>query len=136
MRAIKQEDKLGCGIACVAFILKIKYEDTRDLFADGKRRANEEANFYCREIVRILESRTLSCEYKYLKKRLKHKIYRPNTIVFIKKSEKYPFGHYLCRSKVGWMDPWINIPNKKIEAGFRKRLPGKPVYYIQASGDF
>lgn len=133
VRAVKQEDQLGCGIACVAFILRIKYKDARHLFVDGKRRAKEEANFYCREIAKILESRTLlSCEYKYLKRKLKHKIYKPTTIIFIKRSKKYPFGHYLCRSKTGWMDPWINIPNKKIVAGFRKRLPGKPTYFIQA----
>lgn len=41
-----------------------------------------------------------------------------------------PFGHYLIRFNNQWIDPWINLPNKNIKAGFRKRLPGKPIYGI------
>lgn len=87
MRYVKQEDGLGCGIACIAFVLKIKYKDAQGLFVDGKRRSKEEANFYCKEIVSILERRGLSYEYKYIKRRLKHKIYQRNIIVFIERSK-------------------------------------------------
>ena len=132
MKSIAQEDSLGCGIACVAFILKLTYKEAKNLFLDGKRRAKEEPNFYCGEIVGILENVGLSYEYKYLKKRLKHKIYRSNTIVYLRKSKKYPFGHYLVRYENKWMDPWINFPKENINAGFRKRLPGKPIYAIMS----
>ena len=60
-------------------------------------------------------------------------MYQPNAIVYVKKSKKYPAGHYLCRlGYIGykWMDPWINFPDRDIQAGFRRRLPGKPVYVI------
>jgi len=75
-----------------------------------------------------------SIEYKYIKGKIRKKIYQDNTIVFIKRSKKYPYGHYLSRYKSSWMDPWINSKNdrkiKKIKAGFRKRLPGKAIYAI------
>ena len=57
-------------------------------------------------------------------------MYQPNAIVYVKKSKKYPAGHYLCRLGHKWMDPWINFPDRDIQAGFRRRLPGKPVYVI------
>lgn len=119
MRLVKQEDPFGCGVTCIAFILKINYHQALTLFKDGKIRAKEKPNFYCREMVMILNHSGLKYQYKYLKKRLLKKIYQPNTIVFIKRSKKYPFGHYLIRANRQWMDPL---------AGFRTKLPGKPIY--------
>ncbi|MEM0476561.1 MAG: hypothetical protein QW367_02905 [Candidatus Aenigmatarchaeota archaeon] len=72
--------------------------------------------------------------YKYLKPKWRRKIYQEGTIVFIKRNKKYPYGHYLVRYKNLWMDPWINLLKEKrmekAKAGFRKRLPGKPIYAI------
>lgn len=133
IKPVKQRDNFGCAVACVAFILRIEYGIARDLFVDGKRRSKEEANFYCKEIVGILANAGLSYQYRYLKKRLKRKMYNLNTIIYIKKSKRYPYGHYLCRYKDMWMDPWINFPSRKITAGFRKRLPEKPIYVIYAT---
>ncbi len=130
MKSIKQEDSLGCAIACVASVLKIEYKDAIRLFINGKKRAKEIPNFYCREIVMILNNAGLNYQYKYIKPEIRNKIYQQNSIVFIKRSKKYSYGHYLVRFKNKWVDSWINFPNESIKAGFRKRLPGKALYVI------
>lgn len=127
MKPVKQEDLFGCGVACVAFILNISYQDSLTLFTDGESKAKEEG-FLCKEIIAALEKKRLKYQYKYLKAR--HNIYNSRTIVFLKRSKRYPAGHYLCKINGKWMDPWINFPNVKIKAGFRNRLPGKPIYAI------
>jgi hypothetical protein len=66
---------------------------------------------------------------KYVKRKKSH-IYPIGTIVFIGKTEVHPVGHYLLFTEKGWMDPWINFPRLNAKAGFRKKLPGKPVYAI------
>ena len=129
MNPIQQEDLFGCGVACVAFILNIEYFKAKGLFKKGKYKARN-SGFYCREIVDVLKRTRPNCTYKYIKPKIKNKIYQDSAIVFIKKSKNYPFGHYLVRDKNGWMDPWINFPDENIRAGFRKRLPGKAIYVI------
>jgi len=64
-------------------------------------------------------------------------MYEDGVIVFIKRSVRYPAGHYLARMNGQWMDPWINFPNdqnikniKNATSGFRKKLPGKPIYAL------
>ena len=131
MKAIAQEDPYGCGVACVAFVLKIKYENALSLFENGQTRVKEIPDFYCREIVTILKSNTdKHFDYKYVKPRLRKKIYKDGVIVFIEKSKKYKYGHYLVRFEDKWMDPWINFPDKNRKAGFRKVLLGKAIYFI------
>jgi len=65
---------------------------------------------------------------KYLKTKLKH--YPSGSIIYLKRSKRFPFGHYMAKTDLGWMDPWINLPNYPRKAGFRKRLPGIPSYLI------
>lgn len=130
---IIQEDSLGCGVACVAFVIGFNYQKTLKLFKKGGHKFNNQG-FYCKELAGVLNNQGRNFEYRYIKGKTRKKIYQDNVIVFIKRSKKYPLGHYLCRYKKLWMDPWINFPeNKNIKetrAGFRKRLPGRPIYAI------
>lgn len=126
MEPIVQEDDYGCGVACVAFVLTIPYKKAVLLFKEGEIRVKGIPDFYCREICEILGEYS----YKYIKPRLRNRIYAGGTIVFIKKSGKYKYGHYLVRFENKWMDPWINFPDEQRIAGFRNRLPGKPIYMI------
>ena len=49
----------------------------------------------------------------------------------ITKSEKYPVGHYLLRTKNGWIDPWHNLPSiDNVQASIRKTLPTNTWYVI------
>jgi hypothetical protein len=130
MKPTKQEDGLGCAVACVAFVLSITYLEALELFEDGKRRVREEANFYCPEIVKILNGKGLNYSWKKLNEKDVEIINNNLSIVFLKASSKHPFGHFLARYKDRWMDPWINLPNANRKAGFRKRLPGTPTYII------
>lgn len=129
MKLIVQEDNFGCGIACVASILSINYQTTRTFFSNGTVYAKTRG-FLCREIIEVLNDHGHNYTFKYLKQYLKNKIYIPDSIVFLKRSKRYPAGHYLVRGENSWIDPWINFPNEKRVAGFRKRLPGKPIYII------
>lgn len=130
MKPTRQEDNFGCAVACVAFIVNIKYKDAIKFFKNGEKRVKSVPDFYCREIVEILKNAGFYYQHKYIKPKIRNKIYQQNTIVFIKKSKKYSYGHYLVRYNNKWMDPWINFPNKEKIAGFRRRLPGKSIYAI------
>lgn len=130
MKTVRQEDGLGCAVACVAFVLKRPYSEVVELFDDGKRRVKNEANFYCPEIVRILNSSGLNYSWKKLSNNNLGLINKHYSIVFIKKSKSHPFGHFLTRYNDMWMDSWINLPEKNIKAGYRDKLPGTPTYVI------
>lgn len=129
MKPIAQEHPFGRGVACVAFVLSTSYQCSLKLFNAGKNKVNTKG-FLCREIVNILNNAGLNYHYKYVSSKIREKIYTSRTIVFIKRSKKYPAGHYLVRKNNKWMDPWINFPHKNIKAGFRARLPGRPIYAI------
>lgn len=130
MESIRQEDGLGCAVACIAFVLHIQYSDALALFHDGKRRVREEANFYCPEIVEILHKNGLSYKWQKIKKVQREEDFENYSIVFIQRSSKLPYGHFLTRYKKKWMDPWINLPEVPTKSGFRTSLPGIPTYLV------
>ena len=128
MKAVIQEDPMGCGVACVAFILNLSYINTRSLFRNGDKKAST-VGFSCVSIVNALKLNGLKYRHRAVKDR--NEVFQNGSIVFIYYSDNYPFGHYLAKSKSGWMDPWVNIHNEPRIAGFRKTLPGKPIYVIE-----
>jgi membrane-anchored glycerophosphoryl diester phosphodiesterase (GDPDase) len=134
IKLVKQENEFGCGVACVAALLGITYQQALKLFDDGYLKAKTKG-FLCKEICLVLNKLGENYKYKYVKSRLKRKIYQSATIVFIKKSKKYPANHYLLRTENRWLDPWMNLSKdkniKNAKAGLRKRLPGRAIYYLQ-----
>lgn len=130
MNSVRQEDGLGCAVASTAFVLGISYQEAVQLFIDGERRVKEKANFYCPEIVKILNGKGLNYSWKKLNKDNMHVINKDFSMVFIKRSKTYPYGHFIVSYKGKWMDPWINLPDIDIKSGFRDKLPGKPTYAI------
>lgn len=131
MKAITQENNFGCGIASVAFVLGITYKDALKSFSIRKARLE---GFNCKDLIKVLNDFGLDYQYRYIKPRYRKKIYKKGTIVFIKKSKDYPDNHYLVSGDGCWMDSWINLKRDKdinnAISGFRKRLPGKPIYFI------
>ncbi len=129
-KPIRQEDGMGCGVACVAFIVGQSYKKTKNDLIKNRQKALKQG-YLCKELVDALKRVGLTYTYHYLKRPLK---YRDSMIVFIKRSKRFPRGHYLVKTSMGWMDPWINLsPNadvKKSVAGFRNRLPGKVSYVL------
>ncbi len=128
MKAVKQEHISGCAVACVAATLGVSYKTAIRSFEKSEERAKDRG-FYCKEIVQVLRDSGLEYSFQYVKSDKKYD-YPVGTIVFLKKSLKYPGGHYIYKTEEGWMDPWINFPRLNARAGFRKRLPGKPTYAI------
>lgn len=129
-KPIVQRHPSGCGIACAAQVLGSSYNKVLRLCKNGEFYAVRRG-FYCKDIVKILKRGGKSYKFFYISKKRRGDIYHNGVIVFIARSRKYPQGHYLVRSGNEWMDSWINWPNiTNGKAGFRKRLPGKPIYGI------
>lgn len=129
--SITQEFDYGCGIACYAFALGITYKQA--VSALGKEQANS-TRFWVKDLTAALNKSGKNYESKHFKPYLHKRLCREGTIVLIRRSKTYPAGHYLIRYKKHWMDPWINLPDdrniKNAQSGFRKRLPGSPMYAI------
>ena len=130
IKSITQQGPSGCAPACVAQLLGTSYSRAVKLFKSGKAKEIFKG-FYCKEIVTVLRKKGFDYNFEYINKRNSKKIYKNGTIVFIKRTEKYPQGHYLIRFNNLWMDPWINMPKMNpAKSGFRKKLPGKSIYAI------
>jgi ABC-type bacteriocin/lantibiotic exporter with double-glycine peptidase domain len=128
LRAVTQEQPMGCGIACVACVAGISYSKALNLFSLKKASTN---GFYCKDILNALKELGLNYEYKKVTAKTKKYLKREGTIIFIRRSAKYPKGHYLVKTKRGWMNPWINFPSiKPAKAGFNKKLPGKAQWVL------
>jgi hypothetical protein len=129
--SITQEFDYGCGIACYAFALKISYKEA--VVSLGSKQSSS-TRFWIKDFKKALNTAGKNYKANYIKPHLRAKIYKEGTIVLIRRSKHYPAGHYLIRHNDKWMDPWINLPyNKNIaeaKSGFRKRLPGSPMYAL------
>ncbi|MCA9350148.1 hypothetical protein H6794_00710 [Candidatus Nomurabacteria bacterium] len=130
-RSITQEFDYGCGIACYAFALNISYKQAERLLG---AKQSKSTRFWVKDLSQRLNESGLNYSSRYLNKKIKKQIYIDGTIVLIRRSKKYIAGHYLIRYKGYWMDPWINLPFDNnianAKSGFRKRLPGSPMYAI------
>lgn len=128
---ITQEDEMGCGAACVAFIANITYIQAVNVLGQAKART---VGFHLKELVDGLGHFRLSYKFKLMKPKVEPSIYQEGVIVFIKRSHKYPYGHYLIRHNSLWADPWVNLVIDKnianAKSGYRQRLPGKPQWVI------
>lgn len=122
MKLVTQEQPMGCGLACVASAANVSY---KKVLALVKREYASTRGFYCQDLVDALKK--LGLHYKYAKVSPKNRKYlRVNgTIAFVKRSKRFPEGHFLLKTSKGWMDPWINTPNiTPAKAGYRARFPG------------
>jgi hypothetical protein len=130
-KPVSQEDTFGCGIACVAWITGRSYKQAKSLYFKDMGSASSRG-YFCRDLVAALAMAKKRYSYRYVKGRIR---FNENSIVFIKRSKRYPAGHYLVKTERGWMDPWINFSRRNPEveiaaAGFRKRLPGRAIYAV------
>jgi hypothetical protein len=126
--AVTQEESMGCAVACVASILGISYKDSLKKF--GIKSA-ENPTFYCKDIASILNKSGLSYDYGKLIDKKRKYLSLPGTIVFLRRSSKFPVGHFILRAKEGWMNPWVNVPKiSPAKSGFERVLPGEPQWII------
>lgn len=137
MKYQHQKDINGCGIACLANLLDKPYDKVKQDFEKKFYPINKGIKVF--DMVRYLNGLGAKYELKFFNKNPKHfnkieaskfsKI--PNSFTLITKSSKYPVGHYLLRTKMGWVDSWINLPSiDNVKSGVRKSLPTNPWYVI------
>jgi hypothetical protein len=126
---ITQEHGMGCGVACVAYVLKITYQKALKLFSNPKAAWGE--GYYCQDIIHALKRAGVSYTF-YPAIKLPKQI-KSGVIVFIQPCKKYPEGHYLASTPQGhWMNSWINFPVIACaESGFQERLPSKVCWIIE-----
>lgn len=128
---ITQEDGMGCGAACVAFAANKTYQQAAAVLGQEKART---VGFHLKELVDALSQFGLDYRFQHVKPHTKQSIYQESAIVFIRRSARYPYGHYIIRHKGLWADPWINLVLDKdltnAQSGYRKRLPGEAQWVI------
>ena len=130
MKPISQETIMGCAVACCASLSGLSYKKMQDYFDNGKLK-EQTTGFYNKDIVSALNRVGIKAK-GYSIKGWGNKKIMIGTIVFIKRSKKYPKGHFLLKTKRGWMNPWMNYPNiNPARAGFQKELPGKVDWVIE-----
>ena len=91
-----------------------------------------EIGFYMPELKRLLKLYGKE-NYSFRKYSSKYHNYllKNGTIIFISKSKKYPYGHYLNKIEGGWMNPWINCPIiSPLKAGIDNSIEEKVIEYI------
>lgn len=131
--AVLQKHPMGCGVACVAFVLGRTYERAHGDFA--KKNGAWTRGYYCSEIVRAL-TRALKKRGRYRWYELPSKVGDPDipvgSIVFVASCRRYPSGHFLVKTAANrYMNPWINFPSiAPSQAGFETKLPSRPTFVV------
>ncbi len=135
-----QHDLNGCGIACLANLLNKEYLEIKSDFENNFYKVDK--GIKVSDLVKYLNSKGLNYAVKFCNTKrdvtpesvsLASKL---NSITLIRKSKKYPIGHYLLKVETGWVDPWMNLPSiHNVYAGIRKELPEKPWYIIYSLQD-
>ena len=120
---------MGCGVACVAYILKTGYNHAKKVFVHPEYACSR--GYYCKEICEALKSKKKEYGYSRYGSKKKALLNIDGTIVFIGNSKQYPAGHFLVKAEKGWMNPWINFPLIiPAKSGFQKNLPGKAQWIL------
>ena len=128
---ITQEDDMGCGTACVAMALNLSYEECVALLGEVKART---VGFQLKELKQVLNAGGRNYKSSHINWVEPDMIHKDGTIVFIKRSKAYPYGHFLIRTNGKWGDPWINLCEddtiERAYSGFRNNLPGDPQWLL------
>lgn len=127
-----QRDNMGCGAACAAFAANTTYQKAVSRLGEDKARS---VGFQCKELTNTLGQLGYAYTHKHVNAvKEKRLLKEDGVIVFIKRSSRYPFGHYLVRHKGQWGDPWINLVTNPLlsdaQSGFRQRLPGQAQWVL------
>jgi len=122
-RLVAQLDEWGCGIACIASLLDISYEDAYWLARreKGDSIAGGSPGTELHHIAMILQEMGIHVFADWQEA----DDFPAGTILFVEGPEPYDGGHYILRTHKGWMDPWANIRNAD-EARKAKIIKGYP----------
>lgn len=127
---VAQKDEWGCGIACVASLLSISYEEAYWCLRNQKGESISGGNpgLELHHIALALQA----YGFKVVADWEEAPEYPVRTILFVEGPEPYDGGHYILRVTKGWMDPWRNInrPSEKRKAGVIKNYPAGTVFSV------
>ena len=130
-KSITQEVPNGCGIACFGFVCNISYKEAEEFLGPEQAKSN-------RFIIKHFRNELNRFGLHYASRHI-----RPNqsidpkegTIVLLRRSTKFPVGHYLAFHNGKWMDPRINLQDDRMfnnpSSGFRDKLPGEVMYALE-----
>ncbi len=128
MKLVAQEDSMGCGVACVASVLEISYKDSMKLF-DEKRSSTK--GYYLKDLLQALNKKGVIYKSGKVTDKTRKYVNKVGSIVFVKRSKKFPVGHYLLKTSKGWMNPWINsVKITHAKADFQQKLPGTAQWIV------
>lgn len=129
-RSVTQEMPYGCGIACFAFVADITYIEAAYFLGEEQANSNRFiVKHFCEELNRY--------GLRYASKHLRPlQEFEPTEgmIVLLRRSKKFPVGHYLAYHNGKWMDPYINLAEDNDfcnpASGFRDILPGEAMHAL------
>ncbi len=126
---VTQDHTMGCGVACVASVLNISYDNALQLFKNKENAWTK--GYMCIDLIYALKKGGKIYSYKQLKILNDPILKKTGTIVFTDYCEAYPAGHYLVRMENGWINPWVNFPEiNPARSGIVEKLPARPIYVI------
>jgi hypothetical protein len=131
LRPVAQEDEWGCGVACVASLLRCSYGRARNLLKAKKGANIDAAPCYGLELHHL--ALVLKDEgFHVVADWDEPKRYKPGTIVLIGiDGGTVSDEHYMVRTTTRqWMDPWINYPDKSPQAGLRDSFPEGKIFFV------
>jgi hypothetical protein len=132
--AIPQRHPLGCAVACVASRAGLEYLEALALFSEPENAWIR--GYYGSEVVDALARAGLRYAFDELRSGAdatnSARIERPGVIVFVAGTAfSYPMGHYLLRTRSGWMNPWANFPEMiPVRAAIQPALVGSVSHLI------
>ena len=130
-QSITQLTDYGCGIACFAFACGVNYRQAEEFLGSDQAQSNR---FIVKDFIAQLNRFGLPYKARHIHSGARV-VYGEGMIVLIRRSRRYPVGHYLIRHKGKWMDPRINLTSQRdvrlAKSGYRSRLPGQPMYVLE-----
>ena len=121
-KPISQGHAMGCGLACVAYLVGKSYRSV--LAADSDQTRAWTRGYYCPELVELLFQFGLKYTWRELKRGSSATKIPVGSIVFEKPTLSCPAGHFLVKVADGvYMNPWINAPSiKGVRAGYQNNV--------------
>ncbi len=129
---VRQMGNMGCGVACVASVLRISYQQALKRFQSvGVNGDHMMAGFSRCSLKTVLKK--AGREYTFhsfgpvteseRRRRRANGLPERSIVYVFDKNTRYCYGHYLVRMPGGWMDP---------EKGrIRRKLPACPKSYLE-----
>lgn len=117
---VDQEDEWGCGATCIASLLAIPYSKAKQLVEKVKGQSVNAGlpGLELHHIAIALQKKCVKVIADWDPTEIPD-----GTIVCISGKPPYDGDHYILKTPYGWMDPWYNLDENKMEARYRETYP-------------